>query len=167
MHVTAAAAAVLHYEIHPLDALRPIDLIVLPEGFHGDIFFIHALFLVEFRVRAAIAMANALVRNPANAPRSRFAAGRFLQYFQADVHGAVAIINRRRPIFRTLRIQLILLHVEMRFARRGVVGVGLGKGEGDIEHDELSSGGRGRNAERDEQSCQQGKRTDFERAQAC
>src|SRR5439155_10712588 len=59
--MSTAAAAVFDDQVHLLDPLRPDDGIVLPEGGHFHVLFIHALLAVDHGAGTAVAVLLTLV----------------------------------------------------------------------------------------------------------
>src|SRR5262249_31927508 len=135
--VALAAAVILDDEVHFLDAFAPDDVVVLPELRHGDVLLIHTGLLVNVGADAAVAMILAFVWYVADAPGGGLAAGGLFDDFEAHVHGAVAIVHRRGPVLRALGVEAVAFDVVVRWIRFGVIGVGLGVGEGDVEEHEL------------------------------
>ena len=131
------SAAVLQDEVHFLDAFAPDEAVVLPELRHGDVFLIHAGLLVNVGADTAVAVVLAFVRNVADTPHGRLTAGGFLQNFEADMHGPIAVVHGDGPVFGALRVELVAFDVVVRRVRFGVIGVRFGERKGHVKEDEL------------------------------
>jgi hypothetical protein len=79
----------------------------------------------------------AFVGDVAEGPGGGFGAGRFFEDFEADVDGAVAVIDGGEPVGGAGGVDEGAFDIEVGFGGGGVVGVGFGEGEGDVEEDEL------------------------------
>ena len=115
--------AVLDDEVHLLDAFAPDDVVVLPELRHGDVLFMHARVLVSANADAAVAVVLPFVGDVTDAPGGGFAAGGFLEDFEAHTDGAVAVVHGGGPVLRALRVEAVAFDVVVRLAGLGVVGL--------------------------------------------
>lgn len=128
---------VFEHEVHLLDALIPEDVVVLPELRHVEILLDHTRLGIRARADAAVAVILAFVRDVSHAPRRGLVACWFFEYFEAQMSGAVAVIDRRRPVLRPLRIQTVVFEVVVRLAGLRVQRILLREGEGHIKEHKL------------------------------
>ena len=104
MCVPRPAAIVFDNQVHLLDALIPNDRFVLPKRLHRNVLFIHTRFTIGVGSDATVTVLLSFIGDVANAPGRRFVTFRLLQDFEPDVDGAIAIVDRARPIFGTVLI---------------------------------------------------------------
>src|SRR4051812_40969863 len=98
------SAVILDHQIHLLDAFTPQDGLVLPPGIHGHVLPIYAFLAIEHGAGAAVAVALAAIWDVAERPDSGLSARGFFDNLGADMDGSVAVVHRRSPIARALRV---------------------------------------------------------------
>ena len=105
-------------QVHLLDALAPVELVVLPPVGHLRLAIEDAGRLVIGRVGAAVAAA---VGNVAKRPTDLLIAGGLLEHLGAHVQRAVAVVDRREPVLRPHLVQEVsLVDVEVTLAGLGI-----------------------------------------------
>ena len=107
VRVAASAAVVFDDQVHLFDAFVPEDLIVLPEFGHRCVGLVEAGLFVDGGVETAVAALLSFVRDVADAPRGRLAAGGLFEGFEPEMGGAVAVVQRGGPILGALRIEFV------------------------------------------------------------
>ena len=135
--VALSTTPILDHQVHLPDTLRPDDGFVFPERGHGYVFFVDAFFVIQGGVGATIAIALPLVGDVAEAPGGGGVAIGLLQYFYADVYGAIPIIYGRGPVFRDVGIQLVAFDIVMGLTGRGVIRIFFGVSKLNVEEYKL------------------------------